>query len=226
MDADEQLGQPILSNGLPLTKIHHVARPPATPCKEKKNAYSKSKQCSTNQLLQNILSDLLAITANNTRSGLRELVCCAKFCTAETRYPAKSLGTLPGSRRVLASGPRFAAFSQFLSHVNARQPTGFNAARGQQRLAQTGGPSRVEVDRIENAGVESRDSCRGARSRHGSLSGPRRAGERRRHPAGPLRCAAQHDEESSDSRAKRSFYAAGAGRSSELRHSVDGPVGG
>ncbi len=25
MDADEQLGQPIVSNGLPLTKIHHVA---------------------------------------------------------------------------------------------------------------------------------------------------------------------------------------------------------
>src|SRR5207244_8452933 len=39
MDADEQLGQPILSNGLPLTKIHHVARPPATPCKEKKRLF-------------------------------------------------------------------------------------------------------------------------------------------------------------------------------------------
>jgi predicted restriction endonuclease len=25
MDADEQLGQPIVSNGLPLTKIHHAA---------------------------------------------------------------------------------------------------------------------------------------------------------------------------------------------------------
>jgi putative restriction endonuclease len=25
MDADEQLGQPIISNGLPLTKIHHAA---------------------------------------------------------------------------------------------------------------------------------------------------------------------------------------------------------
>jgi putative restriction endonuclease len=25
MDADEQLGQPIVSNGLPLTKLHHVA---------------------------------------------------------------------------------------------------------------------------------------------------------------------------------------------------------
>jgi putative restriction endonuclease len=25
MDADEQLGQPIVSNGSPLTKIHHVA---------------------------------------------------------------------------------------------------------------------------------------------------------------------------------------------------------
>jgi hypothetical protein len=29
MDADEQLGQPIVSNGLPLAKIHHVARPPS-----------------------------------------------------------------------------------------------------------------------------------------------------------------------------------------------------
>lgn len=25
MDADEQLGQPVTSNGLPLTKIHHAA---------------------------------------------------------------------------------------------------------------------------------------------------------------------------------------------------------
>jgi putative restriction endonuclease len=25
MDGDEQLGQPIVSNGLPLTKIHHAA---------------------------------------------------------------------------------------------------------------------------------------------------------------------------------------------------------
>ena len=25
MDADEQLGQPIISNGLPLTTIHHAA---------------------------------------------------------------------------------------------------------------------------------------------------------------------------------------------------------
>jgi predicted restriction endonuclease len=25
MDADEQLGQPVISNGLPLTKIHHAA---------------------------------------------------------------------------------------------------------------------------------------------------------------------------------------------------------
>jgi putative restriction endonuclease len=25
MDADEQLGQPIVPNGLPLTKIHHAA---------------------------------------------------------------------------------------------------------------------------------------------------------------------------------------------------------
>jgi putative restriction endonuclease len=25
MDADERLGQPVISNGLPLTKIHHAA---------------------------------------------------------------------------------------------------------------------------------------------------------------------------------------------------------
>ena len=30
VDADEQLGQPVVSNGLPLTKVHHAARPPAT----------------------------------------------------------------------------------------------------------------------------------------------------------------------------------------------------
>jgi hypothetical protein len=36
MDADEQLGQPIVSNGLPLTKIHHAAHLPATPRKENK----------------------------------------------------------------------------------------------------------------------------------------------------------------------------------------------
>jgi hypothetical protein len=28
MDADEQWGQPIVSNGLQLTKIHHAAHPP------------------------------------------------------------------------------------------------------------------------------------------------------------------------------------------------------
>jgi putative restriction endonuclease len=38
MDADEQLGQPIVSNGLPLTKIHHAAHPPATPRRENKKA--------------------------------------------------------------------------------------------------------------------------------------------------------------------------------------------
>jgi hypothetical protein len=38
MDADEQLGQPIVSNGLPLTKIHHAARSPATSRRENKKA--------------------------------------------------------------------------------------------------------------------------------------------------------------------------------------------
>jgi len=61
------LGQPVVSNGLPLTKVHHAARPPATSRGELKSAYSKLNQCSTNQLFQNILNNLLAITANNTR---------------------------------------------------------------------------------------------------------------------------------------------------------------
>jgi hypothetical protein len=43
MDADEQLGQPIVSNGLPLTKIHHAARHPATPRRENKKRLSKMK---------------------------------------------------------------------------------------------------------------------------------------------------------------------------------------
>jgi putative restriction endonuclease len=36
MDADEQLGQPVVSNGLSLTKIHHAAPPPATLRRENK----------------------------------------------------------------------------------------------------------------------------------------------------------------------------------------------
>jgi predicted restriction endonuclease len=38
MDVDEQFGQPIVSNGLPLTKIHHAARPLATWRGENKKA--------------------------------------------------------------------------------------------------------------------------------------------------------------------------------------------
>jgi hypothetical protein len=34
----EQLGQPVVSNGLPLTKIHQAARPPATSRRENKKA--------------------------------------------------------------------------------------------------------------------------------------------------------------------------------------------
>lgn len=48
MDADEQLAQPIVSNGLLLTKIDHAARPPATSRRENKNA-----------LIQNEISGLL-----------------------------------------------------------------------------------------------------------------------------------------------------------------------
>jgi predicted restriction endonuclease len=36
MDADEQVGQPVISNGLPLTKMHHAARRPATSRRENK----------------------------------------------------------------------------------------------------------------------------------------------------------------------------------------------
>jgi hypothetical protein len=57
-------------------------------------------------------------------------------------------------------------------------------------LTQTGGPSCEEDDRIESAGVESRDLCRGARPCHGSLSVTRRAGERRR---AILDCSARGD---------------------------------
>src|SRR6202011_4688186 len=92
------------------------------------------------------------------------------------RYPAKSSGSLPDSRRVLASGPRFAAFSQFLGPGQCAATDRMQQSAWATTIDETGEPSRVEVDRIENAGVESRDSCRGARSRHGSLSGPRRAG--------------------------------------------------
>jgi hypothetical protein len=55
MDADEQLGQPVILNGLPLTKIHHAACPPATSHREnKKNAYSKLNQWSTKHSLEYI----------------------------------------------------------------------------------------------------------------------------------------------------------------------------
>jgi putative restriction endonuclease len=38
MDADEQLGQPIVSNGLPLSKIHHAARPPSHVARDNKKS--------------------------------------------------------------------------------------------------------------------------------------------------------------------------------------------
>jgi hypothetical protein len=41
--ADEQLGQPIVLNGLPSTKIHHAARPPATLRRENKKALIQMK---------------------------------------------------------------------------------------------------------------------------------------------------------------------------------------
>jgi len=51
------------------------------------------------------------------------------------------------------------------------------------------------ADSIENAGVESRGSRRWDRPRDAFLPGACRDGERWRHRAGPLRGAAQHDEE-------------------------------
>jgi hypothetical protein len=52
--------------------------------------------------------------------------------------------------------------------------------------------------RSENAIVESRGLCHCAWPRHAFLSRPSRAGECRRHRAGPLRRVAQHDEERAD----------------------------
>jgi hypothetical protein len=43
MDADEQLGQPVILNGLPLTKIHHAARPPATSRRKNKKALTQNE---------------------------------------------------------------------------------------------------------------------------------------------------------------------------------------
>ena len=97
---------------------------------------------------------------------------------------------------------------------------------GQQRLTQRGGSSREEADRIQKAGVESPGSRRRDRPRHAFLPGARRAGERRRHRTGPLRCAAQHDEEWPDPRAKRAFCPARAGHSADLRHPRDGAANG
>jgi hypothetical protein len=64
MGADEQLGQPIVSNGLPLTKI--AARPPTTSRREIKKRLFEMKSMVYQSTLQKILSNLLAITANNT----------------------------------------------------------------------------------------------------------------------------------------------------------------
>jgi putative restriction endonuclease len=38
MDADEQLGQPVMSNGLPLSKVHHAARPPGHVTRDNKKS--------------------------------------------------------------------------------------------------------------------------------------------------------------------------------------------
>src|SRR5271166_1419866 len=53
--------------------------------------------------------------------------------------------------------------------------------------------------------AKSGDFCRRARPQHAFLSGPCRAGERRRYRAGPLRRSTQHYEERPDTGAKRSF---------------------
>ena len=58
--------------------------------------------------------------------------------------------------------------------------------------------SRETPTRTKNAIVERRGLCRRARPRPAFLSGPCRAVERRRYRAGPLRRAAQHDEERPD----------------------------
>jgi hypothetical protein len=67
MDADAQLEQPVILNGLLLTKIHHAARPPETSRRENEKALTQNEinGLPTNPL--NILSNLLAITSDNTR---------------------------------------------------------------------------------------------------------------------------------------------------------------
>jgi hypothetical protein len=67
VDADEQLGQPIVSNGLLLTKIHHAGHPPAPSHRENKKRLFKMKSMVCQSIFRNILGNLLAITANNTR---------------------------------------------------------------------------------------------------------------------------------------------------------------
>src|SRR5260370_10150880 len=101
---------------------------------------------------------------------------------------------------------------------------GWKKGRGEQGLAEQGGPGEATADSIENAGVESSSSRRWDRPRDAFLPGACRAGERWRHRAGPLRGAAQHDEEWPHARAERALYAVGAGHSQDFRHSVDGPV--
>jgi hypothetical protein len=66
MDADEQLEQPIVSNGSPLTKIHHAALSPRTSRRENKKRLFKMKSMIYQSTLSKLLSNLLAITANNT----------------------------------------------------------------------------------------------------------------------------------------------------------------
>src|SRR3984893_6895576 len=77
------------------------------------------------------------------------------------RYPAKSSGSVQDSRRVLASGPRFAAFSQFLGPGQCAATDRMQQSAWATTIDETGGPRRVEGDRIETPDVASRNTCRG-----------------------------------------------------------------
>src|SRR5689334_9632816 len=83
--------------------------------------------------------------------------------------------------------------------------------------------SRGQIDRPENRCVESRGSRDRPRHRHDRLSRTRRADERGRYGAGPLRRAPRHDEKRPDAWTKRAIWTTGTSYTSDLRHTDYGP---
>src|SRR5215831_16787643 len=80
------------------------------------------------------------------------------------------------------------------------------------------------TQRSKNAIAQDRHFCRWPRPQYALLSASCRARERRRYSAGSLRRVAQYDEKRPDTWSKRSFHAAGACHSPQLRHRFDGAV--